>query len=180
MKNFLALHERIATQIDDMVNNGKDIPRWMTTGKMILFQKDPGKGIAVDNYWPISCLPLMWKLMTGTVANSVYEYLEMYDLLPVEQKACRINRRGTKDKLSIDKMVLNDCKKRHTNQGMAWIDYKKAFDLIPHSWILEFIRKSMKTWNTNLTSCGEYLANFDIRRSIFHGDSLPPLMFVIV
>ena len=21
--------------------------------------------------------------------------------------------------------------------GMAWIDYKKAYDMVPHSWILE-------------------------------------------
>ena len=49
--------------------------------------------------------------------------------------------------------------------------------MIPYSWILEslvlvelvseniveFIRKSMKNWNTNLTSCGEYLANVNIR-----------------
>ena len=54
-------------------------------------------------------------------------------------------------------MVLNDYKKRHTNLGMAWIDYKKAYDMIPHSWILknlelvqvsenivQFIRKSIK------------------------------------
>ena len=34
-------------------------------------------------------------------------------------------------------MVLNDCKKRHTNLGMGWIYYKKAYDMIPHSWILE-------------------------------------------
>ena len=48
--------------------------------------------------------------------------------------------------------------------GVAWIDYKEAYDMIPHSWILEslglvqvsennvkFIRKSMKNWNANLT-----------------------------
>ena len=116
----------------------------------------------------------------------------MYNLLPVEQKGCRRNSQGTKDQLLIDKMVLNDCKKRHTNLGIAWIDYKKAYDMIPHSWILEslglvqvsedtveFIRKSMKNWNTNLTSCGEYLANVNIRRDIFQGDSLSPLLFVI-
>ena len=64
--------------------------------------------------------------------------------------------------------------------------------MIPHSWILEslglvqvseniaeFIRKSMKNWNTNLTPCGEYLANVDIRRGIFQGDSLPSLLFLI-
>ena len=39
--------------------------------------KYPGRGNAVDNYWPISYLPLTWKLMTGIMANSVNEYLEM-------------------------------------------------------------------------------------------------------
>ena len=71
--------------------------------------------------------------------------------------------------------------------GMAWIDYKKAYDMILHSWILEslrlvqmsvniveFIRNSMKNWNTNLTSCEEYLANVNIRRLIFQGDSMSP------
>ena len=43
----------------------------------------------------------------------------------------------------------------------------------------EFIRKSMKNWNTNLTSCGEYLANADTRRGIFQGGSLSPLLFVL-
>ena len=51
--------------MDDMISNWMDIPKWMTTGKTILCQKDPDKGNAVDNYRPISCLPLMWKLMTG-------------------------------------------------------------------------------------------------------------------
>ena len=57
--------------------------------------------------------------MTGLIANSVYEYPEMYNLLPVEQKGCKRNSRGTKGQLLIDKMVLNDSKKRHTNLGMA-------------------------------------------------------------
>ena len=39
--------------------------------------------------------------------------------------------------LLIDNMILCDCRKRHTNLGMAWIDYKKADDMVPHSWILE-------------------------------------------
>ena len=52
--------------------------------------------------------------------------------------------------------------------------------MIPHSWILEslelaqvseniveFIRKAMKDYNTDFSSCGEYLAYIDIRRAIF-------------
>ena len=134
----------------------------------------------------------MWKLRTGIRANSVYEYLEMYNLLPVEQKGCRRNSSRIKDQLLIDEMVLNDCKKKHNDLGMAWIDCKEAYDMIPHSWILEslglaqvsenivkFSRKSMKIWNTKLKSCGEYPVNVDTRRSIFQGDSLSPLLFVI-
>ena len=44
--------------------------------------------------------------------------------------------RETKDQLLIDKMILRDCRKRHTNRKMAWIDYK-VYDMTPHSWILE-------------------------------------------
>ena len=103
----------------------------------------------------------MCKLMTRIIANSVYDYLEMYNLFPVEYKGCRRNIRGTNDQFVIDRIVLNDCKKIHTNLGIAWIDYKKAYDMIPHSWILqslvlvkisenivEFIRGSIKNWNT--------------------------------
>lgn len=39
--------------------------------------------------------------------------------------------------LIIYRMVLNDGKKRLTNLGIAWIDYKEAYDMIPHSWSLE-------------------------------------------
>ena len=41
------------------------------------------------------------------------DYLKIHNLLPVELK----NRQGTKEQLLIDKMVLNDCKNRHTNLG---------------------------------------------------------------
>ena len=107
----------MATQMDETVNNGMDIPKWMIqlTSNSILCQKDLGKGSAVDNYWPILCFSLMWKLMTRIIADSIYEYLEIHNLLPVEKKCCRRNNIGTKDKFLTDKMVLNDCKKRHTD-----------------------------------------------------------------
>ena len=155
-------------------------------------QKDHSKGNAVDNYRPISCLPLMWKLLTGVIAESIYEYLERNNILPEEQKGCRRKSRGTKDQLLIDKMILQDCKKGHKNLAMAWVDYRKAYDLVPHSWILEclelsqisenikkFLENTMKNWATELTSCGENLERVDIRRGIFQGDSLSPLLFVI-
>ena len=54
--------------MDNIISKREDIPKWMALGERILFQRDPSKGNAVDNYRSISCLPLMWMLMTGTIA----------------------------------------------------------------------------------------------------------------
>ena len=75
---------------------------------------------------------------------------------------------------------------------MAWIDYKKAYDFVPHSWIIEcmemfgvaenvreFLRRSMTQWKLSLTSNGEKLGDVDVKRGIFQGDSLSPLLFVL-
>ena len=49
LTNLSALHEGITTQMDDMINNEMDIPKWMTTRKTILCQKDPVKGNTLNN-----------------------------------------------------------------------------------------------------------------------------------
>ncbi len=54
------------------------------------------------------------------------------------KKRMQKKSRGTKAQLLIDKLVLRDCKNTHTNLSMAWIDYRKAYDMVPHSWIMEF------------------------------------------
>ena len=90
-----------------------DLPEWMTHGRTVLCQKDPRKGNTADNYRLTTCLPLMWKLLTGVIAEEMYNYLEREKILPEEQKGYRTGSRGTKDQLLIDKMVLKDCRKTH-------------------------------------------------------------------
>ena len=76
---------------------------------------------------------------------------------------------------------------------MAWIDYRKAYDMVPHSWILEtlgmmkvaenvegLLRGSMGNWKTVLSAGGEELGELEIKRGIFQGDSLSPLLFVMI
>lgn len=58
--------DRIATQFNDILHGREKVPAWTTYGK-ILCQKDPDKENAVDNFKPISCLPLRWKLITGVL-----------------------------------------------------------------------------------------------------------------
>ena len=137
IKRLDKMHERIATQLNEILEETKEMSSWMTYGKTVLCQKDPVKGNSVENFRPITCLPLMWKLLTGIISEDMYCFMENENLLPEEQKGCRRKSRGTKDQLLIDKTILKDCRKRRTNLAMAWIDYRKVYDFVPHSWILE-------------------------------------------
>ena len=85
-----------------------------------------------------------------------------------------------------------NCRRRHTNLNMAWIDYKKTYDMVSHSWILEsvtlagiaenikrLLKNCMGNWKTELNAYETMLGEVNIRRGIFLGDSLSPLLFVI-
>ena len=52
----------------------------------LLCQKDSGKGNTAENYCPITCLALMWKLLKGVTAAGIYAYLEEDKLIPEEEK----------------------------------------------------------------------------------------------
>ena len=54
-----------------------------------MFQKDKSKDNVASNYRSITCLPLMWKLLTGVIADQIYAHLDEEKLLPEEQKGYR-------------------------------------------------------------------------------------------
>ena len=64
--------------------------------RTVLCLKDLEKGSAVDNYRLMSCLPLIWKLLTGILVNEMYEFLDKNNIFPEEQKGCKRKSRGTK------------------------------------------------------------------------------------
>ena len=67
---------------------------------------------------------------------------------------------------------------------MAWIDYKKVYDMVPHSWIKEsldllvvaeniktLLVNSMEKWRVILCAGNSELGEVDTERCIFQGDS---------
>ena len=81
----------------------------------------------------------MWKLLTGVIEDQIYAHLDQEKLLPEEQKGCRKVSRGTNDLLYIDMAVIKEVRSRNKNLAIAWIDYKEAYDMVPHSWIIEYL-----------------------------------------
>jgi hypothetical protein len=60
----------------------------MTSGRTGLLEKDKEKGMAVENYRPITCLPTMWKLLSGIISHYIQDHLQTQKLIPIEQKGC--------------------------------------------------------------------------------------------
>ena len=91
-----------------------------------------------------SRLPTTYKILTSIITERVYKHLDENDLLPKEQKGCRRGSYGCKDQLLINKAIIEDAKKKKKNLSTAWIDYKKAFDSVPHDWILKCLEMYKK------------------------------------
>ena len=82
----------------------------------------------------------MWKLLTGIVADEIYNHLEENDLLSREQKGCCRISRGTKDQFLIDKAVMKIYRRTKVALRLVWIDYQKVYDMVTHSWIKKFMK----------------------------------------
>ena len=119
---------------------GAHVPDWMTKGKTTLIQKDPSKGTAPNNYRPITCLPMIWEILTAQIRKTIYSSLTSCRLFPNEQKGCHKRSRGSAELLFIDQHILNVSKTRRKNLAMACIDYKKAYDMVKKSWIINCLK----------------------------------------
>jgi hypothetical protein len=106
----------------------------------------------------------MYKTLTGIIARRISSHLEEQNLLPAEQKGNHTGNRLCKDQLLISNAIVEDSKKRKKKLSIAWIDYQKAFDSVPHSWIeksiellgvnnkiINFCKSSMEKWRTRFS-----------------------------
>ena len=162
-------------QLKECLDSGF-LPSRLTRGRTSWLQKDKSKGNVISNYRPITCLPLIWKLLTGVIADQIYVHLDQEKLLPEEQKGCREGSRGTNDLLYIDRAIIKEVKSRNKNLAMVWIDYKKTYDMVPYSWIIECLHlcgvaeniktllvNSMEKWKIMLCSRNSELDEVEIK-----------------
>ena len=85
IKNLSNLHNSIALQLDRCLQEN-NLPKWMVTGKTLLCIEEIQKGKLVSNFRPITCLPLIWKLLTGILAEELYEHLEKNKFITMRTK----------------------------------------------------------------------------------------------
>ena len=145
----------------------------------------------LDNYRPVSVLPICSKIFEKSVHRQVSEYLEEKELLSSTQFRFR-KKRNTElaATLLLDKIRDNTDKGHMT--GAIFIDLSKAFDTLSHGQIVESL-SSYSIYGTELELFTNYLFNRTqsvrvgpeisnpekITRGVPQGSILGPLLFLI-
>ena len=68
IKVLVSMQERLAFHLQNCIARS-EVPDWMTTSWTVLLLKDKSKLNEVSNYRPITCLPLLWKLLKAIIAG---------------------------------------------------------------------------------------------------------------
>ena len=135
-----------------------------------------------SNYRPITGLSTTWKVLC-IIAAKLQVHMTRY--VSTAQKGIGNNTKDPEHQFLTVRAVTNDSRSRQTNLSTAWIDYRKAYDSMPHTWICEclalynvnttlrtFIKKSMGFWKTTLEVNSRSDTQVNIKCGIYQGDAL--------
>ena len=148
------------------------------------------------NYRPIALQNTMYKVYTTLLADFILDHCEKNGIVTEEQAAGKRGSWGCSDQLLIKKMIQEQVIANRKNLVTVWLDYQKAFDSIPHSWlirslelakvpevIINAIKKLMLKWRTKVFLHGENTGAetdfINYLTGILQGDTLSLILFVL-
>ena len=131
----------------------------------------------------------MYKLYTSCLNIFLQEHCIRNNTITPEQAGGKPEVWGCIEQLLLNKSILNEVKQRKRNLITIWLDYQKAFDSIPHDWMIQSLRLAKipeklvtaietltKQWTTIVqlqrgkSSITSDVINFS--NGIFQGDSI--------
>ncbi|XP_045477912.1 uncharacterized protein LOC123683059 [Harmonia axyridis] len=126
-KYFNSTHRKLAELFQKALIDPTHIPPSCTLGTTHMIPKGTRNEDA-SNYRPITCLPAIYKILTGILTQRIWKHVSKHNILATQQGVCRRDVKGCKELLIIDSIITKQAKKKLRNLSMAWVDYKKAFD----------------------------------------------------
>ncbi|XP_031338165.1 uncharacterized protein LOC116167068 [Photinus pyralis] len=195
LKKLTSMHPKLLEIFNNILDNPQNLPDKICEGVTYLKPKNPNTKNPA-HYRPITCLNTIYKLLTGCITQIVTKHCENQQIIAEEQKGSRIGTLGCKEQLTIDPIIMNQAHKKKRNLFTCFIDYIKAYDKIPHSWIIHslklykinnkvinLLQNAMTKWKTTvqLKTPKEDLktGKISIKRGIYQGDSLSSLLFCL-
>ncbi|XP_050295823.1 uncharacterized protein LOC126735768 [Anthonomus grandis grandis] len=187
-KIFPAAQQYLVSSIGAFVRGSKKISQADTTISLIFKkgdQKDPA------NYRPIAVLNTDYKILTSVIAQSIEERLPDW-AIPTEQLA-RKNVWGTTHGFLLDKSITQLARLRRATSYSSWYDFSKAYDSVHHKELKRLIdclplerdirallKRAMAMWTVRVKVGKGLTKEFAIKRGVYQGDSISPLLFKLV
>ena len=150
-----------------------------------------GNPLDVNNYRPISLLPLPGKILEKLIYNQIINYLDNNHILDANQSGFRAKHSTN---ATVAKLTDNICINFNNNQPTiaSYIDLKKAFDTINHQILLKKL-PYLGFHNDVIKWIGSYLQNrkqltiannfksplLPVTCGVPRGSTLGPLLFLI-
>jgi hypothetical protein len=78
--------------------------------------------------------------MTSCIKVIIYDHCQKLNILNEEQKGCVKESFGCKEQLIIDMVIIEQPRQNNRNIYTGFIDYKKDYDSVPHSWLIKIIK----------------------------------------
>lgn len=118
------------------------------------------------NYRPITCLNTCYKICTAMMNSVLMTHVSIGKARPENQRALRKGQWPCTHALLLDQACVMDAgyQKKH-RLSLAWLDFKKAFDSIPHQH-LRFMLESISSPPTLLTMTGRLMKLWSTRLEI--------------
>ena len=187
--SLLVLNAQLTHAINESLNSNKFPGEWKSA-KVIPIQKK-GDPMLVTNYRPISLLPTPSKIIEKVIHKQLEEYVESAGLISDFQHGFRKSRSTT----HAVTQLLN-----YVNQGLnnkmptvaIFIDFKKAFDCLQYSVLLDKL-KALNLSDNAVEWIRDYLTNRQqctkanwitsepeaIKQGVLQGSILGPLLYIL-
>ena len=194
-KLMLKIIEDIAVPFTYIVNlsfSSGTVPRNMKIAKVIPIHKS-GDTASMNQYRPISLLPVFSKLLEKLMYNKIMSFIEKNNILYKHQYGFRKKHTTTHPILHLLNHISESSNKTNPKLTMSiFIDLKKAFDTISHNILLHKLEKyglrgiSNDWMRSYLTERRQYVVYGDISSStqpisygVPQGSILGPLLFLL-
>ena len=79
---------------------------------------------------------MRYTLLIITDHADLTDHCSQINIITLEQAAGKKVVWGCTEQLLMNKAVMSEVKKKRRNLFTIWLDYKKAFNSVPHEWLI--------------------------------------------
>ena len=139
IKSLRSTRQYLKGCLKNVITRKIEIPDWLITTKTILIARNK-ETKNEQNYRPIAIQNSMYKIYTGMLAEFITDHCTENNLITEEQAAGKRGSWNCTDQLLVNKMIYKEVTGNRRNLITVWLDYKKAFDSVPHDWVIKSLQ----------------------------------------